>query len=288
MSTAFRLSPVVRSLALLSLVHSAACATNAPILQPELNGSGMSSAFAVLSAAAIDPGGGNFAITAADVDGTIAIENPSLNPLTSFSRTAVTGLTSSGVDVSVTSAAGSDIISVRHASDVALGGSESSVSFAIGFTVLEEVSYEIYGGISGSLGPSPLEPIQFESHIQFNALSPFNVLYVEGDNTLTTSSAAFTLNGVNEGSIGGNVPSSGSRTGILQPGSYGFDGGISVFGRNVGFSANGSGEIAIRLTPTTPHDPVARSDCMNGGWQLFGFRSQGQCVRFVASGHDSR
>jgi len=29
-------------------------------------------------------------------------------------------------------------------------------------------------------------------------------------------------------------------------------------------------------------------DCMSGGWKAFGFENQGQCVRFVTSGKDSR
>jgi hypothetical protein len=37
-------------------------------------------------------------------------------------------------------------------------------------------------------------------------------------------------------------------------------------------------------------DPDARSqgDCKDGGWASFGFKNQGQCVRFVQNGQDSR
>lgn len=35
-------------------------------------------------------------------------------------------------------------------------------------------------------------------------------------------------------------------------------------------------------------DPETRSDCMQGGWEAFGFRNQGQCIRFVNTGQDSR
>jgi hypothetical protein len=34
--------------------------------------------------------------------------------------------------------------------------------------------------------------------------------------------------------------------------------------------------------------PATASDCKRGGWQTFGFRNQGQCVRFVTTGKDSR
>lgn len=35
-------------------------------------------------------------------------------------------------------------------------------------------------------------------------------------------------------------------------------------------------------------DPVHRDDCKQGGWVDYGFRNQGQCVRFVQTGKDSR
>lgn len=35
-------------------------------------------------------------------------------------------------------------------------------------------------------------------------------------------------------------------------------------------------------------DPATKTDCMNGGWEDFGFSNQGQCIRFVNTGKDSR
>ena len=35
-------------------------------------------------------------------------------------------------------------------------------------------------------------------------------------------------------------------------------------------------------------DPQTKDDCKNGGWEQYGFRNQGQCVRFVETGKDSR
>lgn len=35
-------------------------------------------------------------------------------------------------------------------------------------------------------------------------------------------------------------------------------------------------------------NPVDKQDCKDGGWEQFGFRNQGQCVRFVETGKDSR
>lgn len=34
--------------------------------------------------------------------------------------------------------------------------------------------------------------------------------------------------------------------------------------------------------------PVTKDDCKDGGWETFGFSNQGQCVRFVETGKDSR
>lgn len=37
-----------------------------------------------------------------------------------------------------------------------------------------------------------------------------------------------------------------------------------------------------------PSNPGSMDECKNGGWEDFGFRNQGQCVRFVNTGQDSR
>jgi hypothetical protein len=36
------------------------------------------------------------------------------------------------------------------------------------------------------------------------------------------------------------------------------------------------------------NDPATKDDCKDGGWESFGFRNQGQCIRFVNTGQDSR
>lgn len=35
-------------------------------------------------------------------------------------------------------------------------------------------------------------------------------------------------------------------------------------------------------------DAQTKDDCKDGGWEDFGFRNQGQCIRFVNTGQDSR
>ena len=42
-------------------------------------------------------------------------------------------------------------------------------------------------------------------------------------------------------------------------------------------------------TTTVPtSDPQSHEDCKDGGWEDYGFRNQGQCIRFVNTGEDSR
>jgi len=40
--------------------------------------------------------------------------------------------------------------------------------------------------------------------------------------------------------------------------------------------------------PDAPDGPVDADACKKGGWSGFGFKNQGQCVRFVKTGKDSR
>lgn len=42
------------------------------------------------------------------------------------------------------------------------------------------------------------------------------------------------------------------------------------------------------VPPPPPVDPTVKADCFDGGWEAFGFANQGQCVRFVETGKDSR
>lgn len=37
-----------------------------------------------------------------------------------------------------------------------------------------------------------------------------------------------------------------------------------------------------------PEQPETRRDCMRGGYERYGFRNQGQCIRYVNTGKDSR
>lgn len=46
--------------------------------------------------------------------------------------------------------------------------------------------------------------------------------------------------------------------------------------------------FAISTASASPSDPSSAEECKKGGWEDFGFRNQGQCIRFVNTGQDSR
>lgn len=48
-----------------------------------------------------------------------------------------------------------------------------------------------------------------------------------------------------------------------------------------------SSEVLVNLTEP-PSGPQTKDDCKNGGWADYGFKNQGQCVRFIETGKDSR
>jgi hypothetical protein len=49
------------------------------------------------------------------------------------------------------------------------------------------------------------------------------------------------------------------------------------------------GDERFDWTPfDVPPDATKREDCFKAGWETFGFSNQGQCVRFVNTGKDSR
>ncbi len=72
---------------------------------------------------------------------------------------------------------------------------------------------------------------------------------------------------------------SGSTTLNVAPGDvYGFRFGGSNFDSNNQLG----GTFSVDLHPDN------KDECKKGGWEQFGFRNQGQCVRFIETGKDSR
>jgi hypothetical protein len=52
-----------------------------------------------------------------------------------------------------------------------------------------------------------------------------------------------------------------------------------------------AGGLVMKLVsplPPAPDDPTTHEECFKGGWSEFEFRNQGQCIRFVETGEDSR
>jgi len=83
--------------------------------------------------------------------------------------------------------------------------------------------------------------------------------------------------------------------------------GVSVDGRGIAepvivtrtFSASSTVEVRLALggerdwdfdwvTFDVIPDVQAKADCLDGGWEAYGFANQGQCIRFVNTGQDSR
>jgi hypothetical protein len=65
-------------------------------------------------------------------------------------------------------------------------------------------------------------------------------------------------------------------------------------GDTYGFQLHGSaipggmsGTFTLNL-PEGPVDPTTKEDCKDGEWVEYGFNNQGQCIRFVNTGDDSR
>jgi len=64
------------------------------------------------------------------------------------------------------------------------------------------------------------------------------------------------------------------------------------------FSAVATVEVRLALggerdwdfdwTPFSVGQPITKADCKRGGWSDYGFRNQGQCIRYVNTGRDSR
>lgn len=93
---------------------------------------------------------------------------------------------------------------------------------------------------------------------------------------------------VNTSSVSGNVPRDAC------------DGAVAACTTARAFAFSATAENALLVMPgglvmkflspepPRPADPETKDECMKGGWIDFGFPNQGQCVRFVETGKDSR
>lgn len=103
---------------------------------------------------------------------------------------------------------------------------------------------------------------------------------------VTSSSGTITTPLINEGPV--NCCSSPSA-------GFEYSGEVTLTveqGDTFGFRFGGSnGDSNNQLGGTFTVDlnkPYTKEECKNGGWEIFGFKNQGQCVRFIETGEDSR
>ncbi len=84
--------------------------------------------------------------------------------------------------------------------------------------------------------------------------------------------------------------------------SFNWDG--TTFSASIDMSSDTPGNYCFVFNPTEDSDdadvrltrefvlemlsPETKNDCKKGGWQEFGFKNQGQCIRYVNTGKDSR
>lgn len=54
------------------------------------------------------------------------------------------------------------------------------------------------------------------------------------------------------------------------------------------YDGNSEWTVTFSLPVIGPANPTTKDDCKKDGWLLYGFDNQGQCVRFVETGKDSR
>jgi hypothetical protein len=105
--------------------------------------------------------------------------------------------------------------------------------------------------------------------------------------------------------IDGEVLTSGTSHPVVT-GDFIYE-GVSLDSRNVEdpvhafrtFEANSTVEVRLALggerdwdfdwvTFEALPDASTKDDCRTGGWEAYGFANQGQCIRFVETGQDSR
>jgi hypothetical protein len=92
---------------------------------------------------------------------------------------------------------------------------------------------------------------------------------------------------VNTSLVSGNVPRDACDVAVACTTARAF--AFSATGENAILVMRG-GLVMKFLSPEPPKpvDPQSKDECMKGGWTEFDFRNQGQCVRFIETGVDSR
>jgi hypothetical protein len=151
-------------------------------------------------------------------------------------------------------------------------------------------------GITGSTAPAFPASFTFSKTITIQGLPTGGSISIAADDF-----AAVFVNGLLVGTIGSTTD--GTLAGAASSSLHTFDIGaflvpganlITVQGANGNFGC-GSGPyncnpagVVFGGTITFQANPLTKDDCKDAGWEIYGFRNQGQCVRFIETGEDSR
>lgn len=167
---------------------------------------------------------------------------------------------------------------------------------------VNEVSYDFMIGAGGE--EADMVHFYMNVYANFGESDPFNFYDCRYDVVPTVGSTTgfetvsfdptLTYPVTTRGSSPYTCPASPADMDVLSEGST-----IRMFALNVGdTSTNDEGldgyldnVVVDTLDGVTTYDfdPALDKDtCKNGGWADFGFRNQGQCIRFVNTGQDSR
>lgn len=126
--------------------------------------------------------------------------------------------------------------------------------------------------------------LTLDDHIRLDmtqAFSSFTTIYIwEGNGNGHAVSVPVTA--------GTNLIPLSAFTNLTDAGAADID-GISIWGNTDSRNGLGSGHIFTSFSiELAVNDPESIEECKKGGWADFGFRNQGQCIRFVNTGQDSR
>lgn len=125
------------------------------------------------------------------------------------------------------------------------GGARSAASGGLIFNLLEEVNYEVSGGMI-SLGPSLRLRSMVSVQDVFGPPSAYEYLEQDYSQDGFGTDVDFSFNNVGEGSEARLI---GSRSGVLTPGTYSFIYSFLIASEQVGY---GKGTFRLTLTPTVP------------------------------------
>jgi hypothetical protein len=151
-------------------------------------------------------------------------------------------------------------------------------------------------GVTGATAPAFPASFSFSKTFTIQGLPSGGSISIAADDF-----AAVFVNGVLVGTIGSTTDATlaGTASSSLTTfdiGAFLIPGAnlITVQGANGNFGC-GSGPYSCNPAGVVfggsfsfQADPLTKDACKDGGWEIFGFRNQGQCVRFIETGEDSR